>query len=122
MNAIEVNVILTKAALIDPFIVPDPDRAEEWAEVLDGVSFDEGLAAMRAHYATSSDRLMPAHILARVGGAESRVPDITGEVLEQSKREALAAAGVTEAEFDAHQNDRAWLAAHFPEHMEALRG
>jgi hypothetical protein len=120
VNAVEVNIMLTKAALVDPRMkrVDEDeafDRAVLWAELLDDVSLEDGLVAVREHYRSSNDAIMPADILARAGWVEpSPYENITARVAAEQKRRALEAAGVTEAEFDAHQHDAAWIRAHFP--------
>lgn len=128
MNALEVNVFLTKAALLDPRMKRvDPrdqaDMAEAWAEVLDDVPLTAAVAALRAHYRESSYAITPADVMRRVVLPPDPVfPDITAQFEADSKRAALAAAGVTEAEWEVHSTDREWLLEHFPQHeLEAGR-
>lgn len=75
MNAIEANVLLTKATLIDPRLSrPAAERveqAEAWAAVLADVQLGEAIEAMRHHYRHESRSLMPADIVALVPWAPS---------------------------------------------------
>jgi hypothetical protein len=125
VNAVEVNIMLTKAALVDPRMKRvDEDEAFEravlWAELLDDVSLEDGLAAVREHYRSSNDAIMPADILTRAGWVEpSPYENITARVAAEQKRRALEAAGVTEAEFEKHQHDAAWIRKHFPDALPA---
>jgi hypothetical protein len=119
MIAAEVNVFLTRAALLDPRMKRvDPreqaDMSIAWADVLDDVSLEVALAALKTHYRSSSDTITPARVIELAPGVTAAVlPDITAEIVAESKREQLAAAGVTEAEFLANQHDAAWVAARF---------
>jgi len=99
---------------LDP--TENADRAEVWAEILADVTLEDAFGAMRDHYATSTEGLLPAHIMDRCAPVDPWVnlPDITDEVMRESKLRALAAAGVTEAEFDAHEDDPVWLVSKFP--------
>jgi hypothetical protein len=118
----ETNVFLTEAALLDPRMkrvneVEQADMASMWADVLADVSLADARAAMRAHYRSQTIPMMPAHVLERVVVVDemfSRIPDVTDQVIAESKARALEAAGVTEDEFEAHQHDAAWIRAHFP--------
>jgi hypothetical protein len=121
----EVNVFLTKAALLDPRMKrvdarEQADMAAAWAEVLDDVSMVSALSALRSHYRSSSDTITPARVIEMVVlDTKPVLPDITAELLEEDRRQQIAAAGVTEAEYLAHQNDRAWLLAKFaPRELE----
>lgn len=113
-------MLLTKAGMVDPRMRrTDPrelaDRAEAWAEVLVDVAMADALEAMRAHYRESSDALMPSDVVERCAPVERwDVPDVTDQVVEESRLRALEAAGVTEAEFEARKGDRAWVLATFP--------
>lgn len=120
MTPTEANVLLTKAGMVDPRMRRvDPmeaaDRAEAWADLLGDVSLADALEAMHEHYQSSTDALMPAHIMDRVAPVDpwAALPDVTAEVVEESRVQALAAAGVTEEEFRAHEHDAAWLRARF---------
>ena len=124
MNAREANVLLAKAALNDPRMkrvdpVERADMAEEWAEVLHDVTLTDAVAAMREHYASSRDAIMPADIRKLAGAVDgAALPDITDQIVEASKQRMLAAAGVTEAEYLDHTDDEPWLRAHFPTEFE----
>lgn len=119
-------MLLTRAALLDPYWrraepTEQAERASVWAEVLEDVALPDALKAVDGHYRTKTSTIMPADVLEFVGivdEAESSIPDVTAEVVAESKRRALAAAGVTEAELDAHAGDVAWLRAHFPAELD----
>ncbi|WP_382307328.1 hypothetical protein [Herbiconiux sp. UC225_62] len=119
MTADETIVFLTRAALLDPRMKRvDPaeyaDMAIAWADLLDDVPLEVALAALRKHYRESSDTITPARIVDLANLAvPPALPDITAEVEAESKRAQLAAAGVTEAEYEAHRFDAAWIAARF---------
>lgn len=119
MSPDEVNVFLTKAALLDPRMkrvdpIEQADMAEAWAELLDDVALQAALSALRAHYRTSSDTITPSRVIALTDLVTKPVlPDITAEVEAEDRRARLAAAGVTEAEYLAHQHDRAWVLERF---------
>jgi hypothetical protein len=121
VNAIEANVVLTRAALLDPRmkrvdVAEQADMASAWAEVLVDVELAAALEAVTAHYRTSRDPIMPADVLARAGWEEpSPYENITAQVAAEQKRRALESAGVTEAEFEQHQHDPAWIRGHFPD-------
>lgn len=115
-------MFLTKAALLDPRMkrvnpIEQADMASMWAEVLADVDLDAALGALRTHYRAESAAIMPANVLEAVGVEDepaSRYRDIMPELEAQWKAEALAEAGVTAAEFEAHEHDVAWLRAKFP--------
>lgn len=123
MIAREVNVLLTKAALLDPRMkrvdeATQADMAIAWADVLVDIKLSDALVALEAHYRESWDPIMPADIVGRVGAPVDpwvSVPDVTAEVVAASRARQLEAAGVTEEEFEAHRHDAVWLAAKFPE-------
>jgi hypothetical protein len=125
VNGRQANILLTRAALLDPRMkrVDEQEQADmaiAWAEVLVDVELDAALEAVAAHYRTSRDPIMPADILTRVGWVEpSPYENITARVAAEQKRRALEGAGVTEAEFEKHQHDAAWIHAHFPEALPA---
>jgi hypothetical protein len=126
VNALEANVVLTKAALLDPRMkrvdqVEQADMATAWAEVLVDVDVQEALAAVVAHYRTAREPIMPADILDRVGWeAPSPYENITAHVAAAQKLRALERAGVTEADFEKHKHDPAWIRKHFPDAMGHL--
>ena len=57
--------LLTLAAAYDNR-KPDADQAKAWAMVLDGLRFEDCCEAIVAHYPTSRDWMMPAHVIADV--------------------------------------------------------
>ena len=117
-------MLLAKAALNDPRMkrvdpVERADMAEEWAEVLHDVTLADAVTAMREHYASSRESIMPADIRTRAGAVDvGTLPDITAQIVEASKQRMLAAAGVTESEYLEHTHDEPWLRAHFPTAFE----
>ncbi|MDD7930106.1 hypothetical protein [Microbacterium thalli] len=78
MNAREVNVLLTQAALLDGRLRRDPqeraDMATAWSRVLADVSLPAGMDALAAHYREESRAVMPADIVARAGESETWKP------------------------------------------------
>lgn len=84
MNAIEANVLLTKATLIDPRLSrPAAERveqAEAWAAVLADVPLEVGVAAVRDHYRVETRMVMPADIVAAMPAPSS---SDAGNVTEQ---------------------------------------
>lgn len=61
MTPAEVAKVLTKAAAFDQRSIGESDVLA-WHEVLAEVDFGDGLAAVTAHYADNTDRIMPAHV------------------------------------------------------------
>jgi hypothetical protein len=59
-------LLLTKAALVDRFIVPDVDRAEAWAEILADVDLADAMVALTDHLRESDESVKPSHITRRV--------------------------------------------------------
>lgn len=123
MNAREANVLLTRAALLDPRmkrvdVAEQADMASAWAEVLEDVGLDAGLEAVTAHYRVSSAALMPADVLELVGVSADPWAGVR-DLDRENYLEQLAAANVTEAEVEAHRGDRAWVEAKFGRVLEA---
>lgn len=124
MTPREVNVFLTRAALLDPRMKrTDPaeqrDMAVAWADLLDDVGLDAALKVLREHYRGSSDAITPAVIVAGVGAslAGYLYESIDEQLEREARTRALAAAGVTEAEFAAHEGDVVWIRAKFAPHQ-----
>jgi hypothetical protein len=64
--------------------------------------------------------LEPGHLLELAGSVEvapSSIPDIQEQLEADWKRQALDAAGVTEAEYAEHEHDAVWIRAKFS-HLE----
>jgi hypothetical protein len=100
MNAIEVNVMLTRAALLDPRMKrSDPteqaDMATAWAQVLGDVPLQAALTAVVAHYRDETRSLMPADVVALT--AEMPTADRTGRA---DGREWLEARGIDPDAFE----------------------
>lgn len=74
MNRAEAAILLGIAAAFDRRTVGRAD-AEAWATALHDVSLDDAKDAVTAHYAATTDYLMPAHIRAIVTAARSERPD-----------------------------------------------
>jgi hypothetical protein len=111
VNAIDANLLLTAAALIDPRCKPTADRAEAFADALWDVSIDDARSALREHQRTSDEPLLPVHVL-RILAARSSEPDVTAEVVADDRARVLAAAGITEHEYLEHEHDVPWLREH----------
>jgi hypothetical protein len=71
MTLDELADVLDHAADIDPRFQPTIDLATAWLPMLAGIDKTAALAAVDAHYARSSARLMPSDIR-RVAGPRSR--------------------------------------------------
>jgi hypothetical protein len=64
MTKTEMAMVLTKASAFDLRTVGDAD-VEAWHECIgDRISFDAAMERVTEHYRHSTDRLMPAHLLA----------------------------------------------------------
>lgn len=78
MNAREVNVLLTNAALLDGRLRRDAqeraDMATAWARILADVPLDAGLDALATHYREATTVVMPADIVTRAGEAQAWMP------------------------------------------------
>jgi hypothetical protein len=67
----EVAQLLAKAALIDNRKI-DAATVEAWHEVIGHVDYDVALLALTIHRRTSSEYLMPAHIIANLRKARDQ--------------------------------------------------
>jgi hypothetical protein len=65
MNRTEAGVLLAVAAAFDSRTIGEAD-AMAWASALPDVAFDDARDAVIGHYADTTDRIMPAHVKARV--------------------------------------------------------
>ncbi len=83
MNRAEAATLLTVAAAFDQRTIGETD-AVAWSEALRRYGLAECRDAVIAHYAESTDRVMPAHIRARIRTGKS-VHRPVGEVLEQAR-------------------------------------
>ena len=115
-------MLLTRAALLDPRmkrvdVGEQADMASAWAEVLEDVSLEVGLEAVTAHYRASSVALMPADVLEHAGISDNPWAGVR-DLDRESYLEQLEAAGVTEAEVEAHRGDRVWVEAKFGRVLE----
>lgn len=127
MTPQEANVLLTKAAVLDPRmkrvnVVEQADMATAWAEVLEDVSLADALLVLPVHARESSDPLTPARVFALVDEATShRPPNITQERL-QGLRQALTAAGVAPEAYEAARArlDDAQLLAWLPSSVREI--
>lgn len=123
MNAREANVLLTRAALLDPRmkrvdVGEQADMASAWADVLEDVALAVALEAVTVHYRVSSTALMPADVLEYAGVTADPWAGVR-DLDRENYLEQLEAAGVTEAEVEAHRGDRAWVEAKFGRAIEA---
>lgn len=86
MTPREVNLLLTKAAALDPRVgslLRDGGAvlvAQEWHAVIGGLGFEDALAAMRDHYSQAGARaLLPGDLLERVAPARLTSDDLARE-------------------------------------------
>ena len=68
MNKTEIGQLLTLAALVDNRTVT-PEAGVMWHEIIGHLSYDAAVAALKDHYAETSEWIMPAHIANRVRAA-----------------------------------------------------
>ncbi len=88
MNAMEVNALLAKAALVDPRSRPSKpeaqaDQAEEWSQRLTGIDLADALAALNQHQRESPEVVRPFHILDGVKRIVATVNQQAARQLEQ---------------------------------------
>lgn len=62
MNASEASKLLTIVGLVDNRVVM-PEKAKLWAQLMPDISLTDAVAAVRLHFRTSTDYLMPNHII-----------------------------------------------------------
>lgn len=96
MTPREVNLLLAKAAALDPRIgslIRDGGAvhvAQEWCTILRPLTFEDALAAMREHYSQAGARmLLPGDVLERAAPRRESADGL-------ARREWLAARGLTE--------------------------
>lgn len=113
----EMAVLLAKVQLGDNRHV-DGLVLEYWMDTIGDLDVETALQALRRfRRERPGTYLEPGHLLELAGVVDeqpSTIPDLTDEVLAESRRLQLEAAGVTEEDVAAHAGDQAWLAAHFP--------
>ena len=122
--------IAQTAALVAKVALGDNRHVDElviayWHDTIGDLDFDDALAALkRFRRERPGVYLEPGHLLEYAGADVRPDPwrDITDEILADSKARALAAAGVTEVEYSEHENDVAWLRAHFPQPQDQIEG
>lgn len=118
MNKQEMAMLLTKVQLGDNRHV-DALVLELWLDTIGDLGFNDAIDALRRfRRERPGTYLEPGHLLEFAGvttAVESPYRDITSELLEESKMRALAEAGVTVEEFEAHEHDVAWLREKFPQ-------
>jgi hypothetical protein len=91
----------------------------DWHEIIgELLSYDEAYAALLRFRRERPGVYLEAGHLLELAGVDvlqrESVPDITDEIIADSKARALAAAGVSEAEYEAHKHDVGWLRLKFP--------
>lgn len=117
MMRAEMAVLLAKVQLGDNRHV-DGLVLDYWVDTIGDLDLQVALDALRRFRRERPGvYLEPGHLL-ELAGVEAAdpwasVPDVTGLVVEESKRRVLAAAGVTEAEYEARKHDVAWVRATF---------
>lgn len=63
MTPSEVLTVLIAAKAVDDRVIPDEARAAAWGAILNpSMTLDVARRALLAHYATSTETLMPAHL------------------------------------------------------------
>jgi len=82
MEKSETAKILAKAALIDNRRI-DRETVEAWHEVIGHIPYDVAMTALTIHRRTSSEYLMPAHIIANLRKARDQ------QSVEANRRRAL---------------------------------
>lgn len=93
MTEAEALQLIGQANLLDARCRIDADRAVMWAGVLADVSLEDALWAMREHYRTSTDSMLPAHLLTLLRARRREEADRRyHERLELEQREATAKA------------------------------
>lgn len=65
MNRQEVGQLLTLAALVDNRSVTN-EACLMWHSIVGHLDYERAVEAMRAHYAESSEWLLPVHVITRV--------------------------------------------------------
>lgn len=80
MNSREANIFLTRVAGLDPRFgfateTEQMNRATAWAEALPDIDLDDALAAAVTHYRETSQRLMPADLVARCRVVDERTQE-----------------------------------------------
>lgn len=104
MTPADAAEILGTAAAFDRRTVGKAD-AHAWADALDGIRFEDAIAAVKHHYATSREFIYPADVLAIVKAVRAErvraAGDLTGRIpLEISSMEDGP---------EQHEAERAWL-------------
>lgn len=112
MTIDEVAKVLAKVQLVDNREVTRLVILE-WQDLIGDLDYSEAIEAVREHRRTSTEYLQPAHLVAIAGKRTSSVDSIDDELQAGWKAAALEAAGVTAAEFAAHEHDVEWLRARF---------
>jgi len=98
VNKVEVAKLLTRASAVDNRVVTE-ETVAAWHEVLEGVRYDAAVEAVNEHFKTSTEYLMPAHIIT---GARRVI-----ERWERDARVAAIASGQHARELEASAADRA---------------
>lgn len=125
MNAREVNVFLTRAALLDSRMkrvdpVEQADMAAAWADALPDVTLEDGIRALNRHVRSSAETIRPAHILAIVGVVNEparTIPNLDMEIMREQLMPQLEAADVEWDEFWERKHDRDWVLSTFPQQV-----
>lgn len=78
MNHSECAALLTLAARIDKRTVGEQD-VEAWVEILDDVDFSDARLVLRGHYRSSTEWLMPAHVVQGVRALRRERLDAAGD-------------------------------------------
>jgi hypothetical protein len=129
MTPVEANVLLTKAALLDPRmkrvnLVEQADMATAWSEVLEDVSLEGALRVLPLHYRRTDTPLTPAAVVDLLDDLTAHMPPNLTQQRLQALRDGLTAAGVTREEYEAARArlTDAELVAWLPASVRALEG
>jgi len=90
MNAAETTQALRLATVMSPHITLVPQTRDAWLVVLADVTLDQALTAIAAHYATSTDWVMPADIRRHVAAAHRLLPPTEAEAADDRCDHPLA--------------------------------
>ena len=103
MNRTETSQLLALIALVDNRPVT-PEVVVVWHELLDGITYAEAVAAMKAYYRDNAKWLMPAHIVEIVTASRREVSLEDGRRKRQM-RDWLTELGIDWVQYEAGDPD-----------------
>lgn len=95
MNYEEVGKVLAKIKIIDNRKV-DEIVIREWHDIIGGLNFEDAIAAVKTHRQTSTDYLMPAHVVIgaqQIAATRSIVPMRTVAELNEHRERMMRGEG-----------------------------